>query len=120
MSMPELKSGQRVVYRNGVRGIVLRDLDIIAIEGGGFNRLSGMGMNSVQQWTIDYVYDKPSNGDMLNFNVRGLMVWDIENEEALSAIKDLDVKLAELSEQVEAIKKSRKAIEKTLKYPLSV
>lgn len=113
MEDEDFKTGMRVIYRNGWRGIVVADIGIFTLEGGGHN-LINQHKKSGRSWEIVEVYEAPTVSSFLNFDVRGEMIWSEKDREALESIRLLDRQIAEISEQLKAITESRNSIRETL------
>lgn len=112
-----LCTGHRVHYRNGREGIVIRDLNLILLKDGGFNLLSSAvsAGKSDSDWEIITVYDHPTAiVYAMTHTEKGRKLWDISDQEAMKAIRQLDDQLLQIQEQVAAIKEAREAIVKTL------
>jgi len=110
--MPELQTGNRVVYRNGKVFVYIKDLE-------GLYTLSGfMDLEDTDTetgkivggyndgWDILQVYDGFTNGNMLDFNDLGNLLWEYkepavptEADLLREQIKELKGKLRELGEE---------------------
>lgn len=114
MEDEEFKTGMRVVYRNGWRGIVMADINVFALEGGGYNYISRRHQ-TLSAWDIVEVYDAPPLNCILNQDARGKLVWSLEDHEKIKAVKAMNLQIEEIQEQLNSVIEARDAIEATMK-----
>lgn len=117
MEDEEFKTGMRVVYRNGWRGIVMADINVFALEGGGYNYISRR-RNTLSAWDIVEVYDAPPLNSILNADARGKLVWSLEDHEKIQAVKAMNLQIEEIQAQLTSVIEARDAIEATMKKKL--
>ena len=110
--MPELQTGNRVVYRNGKVFVYIKDLERLYTLSGFMDLLdtdteTGKIVGGYNDgWDILAVYDGFTNGNMLDFNDLGNLLWEYkepvvptEADLLREQIKELKGKLRELGEE---------------------
>ena len=117
MKKEDLKTGMRVKYENGALGIVLADIDCIALKGGGFCHVSSFNDN------FGYDYADPNGGwylvaiwegytcnaQVLNFQETGKLLWKKEvKSESQKQLDNVMEKLAELQKEAEQLQETIK------------
>jgi hypothetical protein len=113
----DLKTGMRVVYRNSKVGIILKDIGVIALGGGGFSRITEYNSNFIwgencnvdnSDWDIIKVYGGfTEDSKVLNHSYLGRILW--ERKEQSPAQKELEAlkqKSKELNDQIAKLEKT--------------
>lgn len=110
-----LRTGMRVVHRNGEVGIVFKDVSTIGYKDG-FDCLKGYDENlyilerdwdGCADWDIMKVYDGYSqHTNLINFNKLGELIWERKEEtEQQKQIRELQETIKKAEEQIEKLKK---------------
>lgn len=118
MKKEDLKTGMRVIYANGGVGIVLADINVIGLKGGGFcyaddfdENLKHLYTNDEDGWYLVKVYEGFDRSVfVLDFNKMGRLLWERKPEKSESQ-KQLDnvmAKLAELQKEAEQLQETIK------------
>lgn len=110
-----LRTGMRVVHRNGMVGIVFKDVGVISYGPvAGFNSLKNYEYfeESFCEDEVDYAYlvDKVyagyQDGYIINFNKLGELIWERKEEtEQQRQIRELQDTIKKAQEQIENLQK---------------
>lgn len=107
-----LRTGMRVVHRNGKVGIILKDIDVIALENG-YNNVESYSDRIIvhsydESWDIMKVYGGyQNNRKVLDFNELGQLVWERKEEtEQQKRIRELQETIKKAQYQLEELKES--------------
>lgn len=109
-NVDEFRTGQRVVYRNGEVGIVLKDIEVIGLKDG-FNLIPKQNQFEYSAFNENYTIDKiykgfTSNAHVLDFNELGELIWKREVEtEAQKKVKELEQTIFNAQKQLAELKK---------------
>lgn len=112
MNMPELKTGMRVMHKNGKIGIVFADVGVIGYKGG-YNLVAFLNYNlqdreGDSEWDVDKVYGGyVYHSGLLDLNDLGSLVWDRYDPNA-AKIDELEATIKQAQEQLEELKKELK------------
>lgn len=112
MNMPELKTGMRVVHKNGKIGIIFADMGIIGYKGG-YNLVNSLNTNlqdrdGESEWDVDKVYGGyVYHSGLLDLSQLGSLVWD-RYDTATAKINELEATIKQAQEQLEELKKELK------------
>lgn len=106
-----LRTGMRVVHRNGKIGIILKDIDVIALENG-YNSVKSYSDRLLVHfyddgWDIMKVYEGyQNNRKVIDFNELGELIWERKEEtEQQKQIRELQETIKKAQEQIEKLQK---------------
>ena len=110
-----LRTGMRVVHRNGMVGIVFKDVGVISYGSvAGYNSLKGFEYfeeSSCEDdvdyaYLIDRVYEGYQDSFIINFNKLGELIWERKEEtEQQKQIQELQETIKKAQDQIERLQK---------------
>lgn len=111
MKKSNLKTTMRLELNNGRLGIVLADIQKIALENGGYTTFSTFSDDLIcisnPAYSVKKVYEGDTHSGMLDFQKLGPCIWERkEKSKQQLKIEELEKTIQEASQQIAELKAS--------------